>query len=122
MSFLNKFRQEKEKKGIRESLLEHLNDLLNTKRGFGSYPTDLGLDSYVYLGSDRKIILQIMADIKHCFEKYERRIREVEVSSVPNESRFFLSFIIKCKIENKPHAFQLSFQRQNKSCTLEVDE
>src|SRR5215208_1745035 len=100
MSILSKFRQEKKKSDFRDNIFEHLCDLLNTKRGFGSYPKDLGLDSYVYLGSDRKIILQITEDVKTCFEKYEKRISHIEVIPITSESRFFLSFIIKCKIEN----------------------
>ena len=122
MSFLNKFRQQKNCKSVKDDILEHLCDLLNTKKGFGSYPADLGLDSYVYLGSDRKIMLQIIADIKICFEKYEKRVRQIEIMTVPSQSRFFLSFVIKCKIDNKACSFHLSFHQQNKSYQIEVKE
>lgn len=122
MSILSKFRREKQKSHFRDNIFEHLCDLLNTKKGFGSYPKDLGLDSYIYLGSDRTIILQIIKDVKSCFEKYEKRISHVEVTPRASEGRFFLSFIIKCKIENKPCSFQLSFHQQNKSYSIEVDE
>lgn len=122
MSLLSKFRKEKGKTNDREEIVEHLCDLLNTKRGYGSYPHDLGLGSYIYLGSDRKIILQIKKDIEACFEKYEKRVRQVEVVHVPTESHFYLSFVIKCKIENKAFSFRLSFHQQNKSYSLEVNE
>ena len=119
MSFLSKFRKQRNNNDYKDEIFEHLCDLLNTKRGFGSYPRDLGLDSYIYLGSDRKIILQIIDDIKTCFEKYEKRIRQIEVLHVPNENRFFLSFIIKCKINNNPCSFRLSFHHQKNSYCLE---
>jgi predicted component of type VI protein secretion system len=62
-----------------------------------------------------------MEDIKICFEKYEKRISHIEVLPKPSASRFYLSFTIKCKIENKSCSFQLSFHQQNKSYSLEVD-
>ena len=122
MSILGKFRQGQPKIHFKDNIFEHLCDLLNTKKGFGSYPKDLGLDSYIYLGSDKKIILQIISDVKSCFEKYEKRISHVEVIPQTSLGKFFLSFIIKCKIENKPSSFQLSFHQQNKSYSIEVDE
>lgn len=121
MSILNKFRENKQKSHFRENIFENLCDLLNTKRGFGGYPKDLGLDSYVYLGSDRKIILHIIQDVKSCFEKYEQRISHVEVIPKPSAGSFFLSFIIKCKIENKSCSFSLSFHKQNKFYSIEVE-
>lgn len=122
MSFLNKFRQTHQKKDFLGTIREHLADLLNTKRGFGSYPDDLGLDSYVYLGTDQKIIKQIIADIQTCFEKYEKRIHHLEVISMPSGSPFYLSFLIKCKIDNQPCSFHLSFSPQNKFYSLEVKD
>lgn len=115
MSILNKFRKGRPKGNENQDIVEHLRDLLNTKRGYGSYPADLGMDSYVYLGSDRKIILQIKADIETCFKKYEKRVQQIEVTPVPSDTRFYLSFIIKCKIDNKERSFHISFHQQNKS-------
>lgn len=122
MSILNKFRKDQPKSQAKDNIFEHLCDLLNTKRGFGSYPNDLGLDSYIYLGSDRKIILQIIEDVKSCFHKYEKRISSIEVIPKTSVGRFYLSFMIKCKIENKACSFHLSFHQQNKSYSIEVDE
>lgn len=119
MSILSKFRQGK--CTIMDSVFEHLCDLLNTKMGYGSYPKDLGLDSYIYLGSDRKITLQIIADVKKCFEKYEKRISHLEIIPVKSKSSFLLTFIIKFKIENKNCSYQLCFHQQNKSYSIEVE-
>lgn len=122
MSFLNKFRPNTKKPSYREEILENLCDLLNTKKGFGSYPRDLGLDSYTYLGSDKKITLQIMEDIKSCFEKYEKRIHRIQIIHQPSRNRFHLSFVIKCTIDHTPCSFHLSFQHQKNLFTLEAQE
>lgn len=119
LSILNKFREEK--KSIKDSIFEHLCDLLNTKKGFGSYPKELGLDSYIYLGSDQKINLQIIADVKKCFENYEKRISHLAIIPITSDSRFLLSFIIKFRIENQACSFHLCFHQQNKFYSVEVD-
>lgn len=111
MGLLDKFRKNK-RTDRKEEILEHLCDLLNSKKEFGGCQKDFGLDSYIYLGSDKKIALQISADIKNSFEKFEKRIGQVEVEQVSNENRLFLSFLIRCKIENKPFSFHLSFNHQ----------
>lgn len=120
MSLLNKFRDKKQTNSPRDDLIEHLTDLLNTKRGFGSYSKDLGLDSYIYLGSDKKITLQIMQDIKTCFEKYEKRVSEVEVIPRESTSRFLQSFVIRCKINKEAYSFHLDFHSLNKSYVIEA--
>lgn len=122
MSLLDKFRNKKRKSDLRDDILEHLSDLLNTKKGYGSYSQDLGLDSYVYLGSDNKISLHIIEDIKTCFEKYEKRVNQLEIIPMESKSRFHLSFVIKCQIKNKPYSFHLDFQCQNKSYHIEAEE
>lgn len=122
MSLLDKFRKHKGVVNYKREILENLCDLLNTKRGYGSYPKDLGLDSYIYLGTDKKIILQMTADIKTCFKKYENRIQEIEVVPIPNESPFFISFDIKCHINDSPYSLRLSFNHKQNLYSLEDQE
>lgn len=122
MTFLNKFREDKKKGDMKDNILEHLTDLLNTKKYFGCFLNDFGLDSYIYAGSDPKIVCLIAKDIRKSIEKYEKRVKEVEVSAIPNENPFFLSFVIKCKIENKVYSFHLCLNHQNKSYQIEVEE
>lgn len=111
MGLLNKFRKDTRRVSIKEEIFEHLTDFLNTKRNLGVYPIDYGIDSYAFLGSDKKIFLQFVSDIKGGLEKYEKRVRDVEVDSVPNSSSVLLSFRIRCTIEEIPHTFQLSFHQ-----------
>lgn len=119
MGLLNKFRPN-EKKNLKEEVFEHLTDFLNTKRNLGIYPEDYGIDSYIYLGSDNTIILKLISEIKIGLEKYEKRVQDIDIQPISNESSFHLSFIIKCKIEKKSYAFQLSFHPQRKMFNLET--
>jgi predicted component of type VI protein secretion system len=122
MSLLNKFRKPNERNSFQEQVLEHLCDLLNTKRGYGAYQKDLGLDSYIYLGTDKKVDKQIMSDIATCLQKYEKRISQIEVEQTKSEYAFMRAFIIKCRIEKIPLAFRLSFNQQKNSFSVESEQ
>jgi predicted component of type VI protein secretion system len=120
MSLLNKFRANDAKKDLKEEIFEHICDLLNTKKGFGTFESDIGLDSYIYLGTGKTVNKKITDNIKECLEKYEKRLKIEEVITVPNTNPFFLSFVINCFIENAPHSFEISFHHQRQSFNREV--
>ena len=118
MSLLDKFRPLK--KDLIEEIVEHICDLLNTKKGFGVYQEDFGIDSYIHFGSDQIANKKIIDDIKRCLETYEKRIKIEEIEAVPSDNLFFLSFSIKCKIQNSPYTLQIAFHQQKKIFEKEV--
>lgn len=119
MGLLDKFRKNSKKRSIKEEVVEHLADFLNTRRNVGSFPADYGIEPFVDLGKDKCFTLKIIADIKNGLQKYEKRIQEIEVTSFPSESSFHMAFRISCKIEERSYAFQVSFHSQNKIFQLE---
>jgi predicted component of type VI protein secretion system len=120
MSLLNKFRSIITKKDLKEEIVEHICDLLNTKKGYGVYQEDFGIDSYFHIGSDKTINKKIIDDIKRCLEKFEKRIKVQEITAVPSGNIFFLSFLINCKIQNVPHTFQIAFHQHKKTFEKEI--
>lgn len=114
MSLLNKFRSLVAKKDLKDEIIEHICDLLNTKKGFGVYQEDFGIDSYAHVGSDKSINKKIIDDIKRCLEKFEKRIKIEDIEAIPSDNLFFLSFAIKCKIQNTSHTIQIAFHQQKK--------
>ena len=112
MNLLSHFRPTEKRGTPTEDIFEAICDLLNTKKTFGSYQRDFGLDTYVYLGSNKEITKQIIHDIKACIEKFERRITILDLQSTSSDNPFFLNFALHCKIEGKDHAFHLSFHHQ----------
>ncbi|MCE5318040.1 MAG: GPW/gp25 family protein [Parachlamydia sp.] len=119
MGLLDKFKKTSKKRSVKEEVVEHLTDFLNTRRNMGTYPADYGIETFVDLGTDKYIVLKIVADIKNGLEKYEKRIHDVEINSIPSESSFHLAFRISCKIQDFSYAFQISFHSQNKIFQLE---
>jgi predicted component of type VI protein secretion system len=119
MGLLNKFRA-KAYPSIEAEILENITDLLNTKKTFGSYDPSLGLDSYFYPHSSGRMLQQIMQDIKNCLEKHEKRIDVIDIFSIPSQSRFLLSFMIKCKIKTLSLSLHLSFHHQKNLFNVEL--
>ncbi|MGH2612793.1 MAG: GPW/gp25 family protein [Rhabdochlamydiaceae bacterium] len=114
MSLLSHFRKGEKKRTEVEEIFESICDLLNTRRTFGSYQKDLGLDAYVYLSSNNELAKQIVQDIKDCIKKYEKRVIVHDVLPMSTDNIFLLSFVIKCKIRETDHSFHLSFHHQKK--------
>ena len=112
MSLFSHFRKDKAKLSEIEEIFESICDLLNTKRTFGAYQRDLGLDTYMYLSSNHELAKQVVNDIKDCISRHEKRVVVYDVLSAPSNNIFLLSFVIKCKIKNIPHLFRLSFHHQ----------
>ena len=119
MGLLNKFRTNEKKKSLKEEVVEHLIDFLNTKKNLGIFPLDFGIDSYEYLNSGNQVIKQMMSDMKSGLEKYEKRVNNIEIEPISKENCFLLAFRITCKIEQISYSFQLSFHQQNKSFNIE---
>ncbi len=119
MGLLNKFRKQ-DQKTLDEEILENITDLLNTKKTFGGYEEDLGLDSYFYASSSGQVIKHLMRDIKECLDKYEKRIQITDIQSIPSPNRFFLSFMIKCKIKSSAVSLHLSFHHQKNLFNVEM--
>lgn len=121
LGLLSKFRKTEKKIDTNQEIFEHVCDLLNTKRSLGTYPLDYGMDSYIYLGSNEKVVMQVMCDIKELLTKYEPRVDQVEIQHLPGPNCFFLSFLIKFKILKASYSAQLSFNGANKHFNFEVD-
>jgi predicted component of type VI protein secretion system len=117
MGLLNQFREKKLNR--KDEVIEHLVDFLNTKKFSGSFPLDYGIESYVYLGSSNRALMQFMSDLKADLEKFEKRLKDIEITNIPSESSFLLCFSIKCHIEETPFSFQISFSHQKNSFQLE---
>lgn len=120
MSFLNKFRaNDTKKKGI-DLVIDHINDLFSTKKTFGTWDNDFGLDNYSYPGSREEIGERIIKDIQNNLERFEKRVQVVEIIPITSENPLSYSFQIKCVIEEIVHFLVLSFNHHPKSFNVEA--
>lgn len=119
MSLLSKFRTGSPP-SQEEEIVEHIADLLNTKKTFGAYDQNLGLDSYFYTGSAGEITKQLMRDITQCLSTFETRLRVIDISFLPSENSFQLAFVIKCQIGSSERQVRLSFHHQHRLFSVEA--
>ena len=78
------------------AVIENLNHILNTFKGFGSFVKELGIGDYNVYKSKKKIIETIIAEIKQNVALYEPRVRLEQIEQVDSDSPFRLRFQVKC--------------------------
>lgn len=82
-----------------EGILENLENVLNTKRGWGSPLPDFGIRTLTEYTSREDIARAVMVEIRECIEKYEPRL-QLESIIVEERERapFRLSFTLRCAL------------------------
>lgn len=75
-----------------QDIVENLNRVLNTKKGFGYWLPDFGIGDYnVYRGREH-IVRTLVAEIRTNVERYEPRVRIDVVEEVESTSPFRIKF------------------------------
>ena len=119
MGLLNSFRTANNRPNLLQEVVEHVSDLLNTKKTFGSYSKDLGLSDCD--GSLQQIVKQLIEDMRRCLETFEPRIQVIDIQPSVTKKPFLLSFIIRFTLNRSAHAVHLSFQgKEDFSVRLET--
>ena len=96
---LRRFRTSKPTDDVHAKLapiIDNLNYILNTKKGFGSFISDLGIGDYNAYRAREKIIETIIHEIKENIAKYEPRVRLEQIKEVESDTPFRLRFEMKC--------------------------
>lgn len=96
----NSFEKVVSHKHFIESIHLHLADLLNTHSGNAMIDQEYGLPDFNdVLSNNSNVVREIRANIKSSIEKFEPRIRNVNVIYVPiNDNPLQLNFAIKGEI------------------------
>ena len=82
-----------------EGILENLENVLNTKRGWGSPLPDFGIRTLTEYTSREDIARAVMVEIRECIERYEPRLRlESIIVEERERAPFRLSFTLRCAL------------------------
>lgn len=122
MGLLNKFRKDGKKKDYEEEVVSNLTSLFNTKRYFGAWQRELGLQNYGNINSYKGTIKEIISDIQYNIRHYERRIELLSIESMESDTPFTLRFQIKCKLGGKFHSFYVGFTNCQKTVLVEEEK
>ena len=81
-----------------DDIKKNLSNILNTKKGFGSFLKNFGIGDYNAFRSHDKVVETIIDEIKENIEKYESRVQLIGIEEVHTESPFRIRFELKCMI------------------------
>ena len=75
-----------------QAIVDNLNRVLNTKKGFGYWLEGFGIGDYNIYRGRAQIVKTLVAEIKENIERFEPRVRIDSVEEVEAESPFRLKF------------------------------
>jgi type VI secretion system protein len=97
------------------SIIDNLNNMLNTKRGYGFFLQDFGLSDYHHLSSCDDIAEMITREIIENIERFEPRLKLIKIEASKENKLSRLSFRIDCVIHNNACSLTL-FLDQIRDC------
>lgn len=112
MAFFNKFDRTPGMKSIDPylaSIVENLNNILNTKRDYGSFLANLGIRDMNEYRSRDDISNVLIEDVKKNIKDYEPRVELVDITPQKTEMSFVLSFKIECIVRNNAESLRMVF-------------
>ncbi len=112
MAFFNKFTGNtsagREEEDI-QSILENLNNVLNTKKGYGSFLEGYGIRDMNEYSSREHLAAAIMDEVTHNIEQYEPRLQLVNISVEDTDDPFRIAFKIECGVKETAQALFMEF-------------
>lgn len=91
------------------SIVENLNNILNTKKGYGAILDDFGIyDMNEYSSSD-DISRKIIEEVKQNIEQYEPRLKFINMSVKKDDNLFRLFFEIECMVRESKKSLHMEF-------------
>lgn len=99
-------------------IVDNLNNILNTRRDYGAPLGNLGMSDLSAYTSKDDIVGRIIEDIRKNVDELEPRLEVLNVEHTANDSSFYLSFILHCRLRDGQEAVEVVFDNRNKSFNL----
>ncbi len=78
------------------SVIANLNNILNTKKGFGSYVREFGIGDYNAHRARPKIVESIIREFTENIRLFEPRVKLDKIREVESDTPFRIRFEVKC--------------------------
>jgi type VI secretion system lysozyme-like protein len=91
------------------NIIDNLNCVLNTKKGYGSFLADFGIRDMNEYSSRDQLAAVIMGEVKNNIERYESRLQLTNISLEENNDPFRISFKIECVVKETQRALFMEF-------------
>jgi predicted component of type VI protein secretion system len=120
MAFLQKFQMRKPDFDIALEIVNNLRNILNTKKGYGSFLENFGIGDYNLYRAREIIIQNIIKEIKENITLYEPRVKVVEIQEVASDLAFRIRFELKCIIEKTSNPIYIIFHSALNDVAVEM--
>jgi predicted component of type VI protein secretion system len=117
--FLAQFYTGKKKPDEIEAILINLKNILNVKKGFGSFLRELGVGDYNAYRSHKATVHTIIEEITQNIALFEPRVQMVSIREIQADSSFRLRFELTCTIVDNPQPIYLIFDSVNHHFAVE---
>jgi type VI secretion system protein len=121
MALLRKFARRPELRAENpelDSIIANLNNILNTRKGYGSILRDFGIrDMNEYLSREH-IALALIKEVEENIEKFEPRVQLVKITRTDDENPLRLSFQIECRLRDRPQSLEMVMDTLYNSVSL----
>jgi type VI secretion system protein len=112
MSIFDKFsydRRSGREDRLLQDIVDNLNNILNTKRGFGSFLDEFGIADMNEYRSREHMAHAVMLEVRRNIELYEPRVELVDITLVKDGNPMRLSFRIDCAIRKNAQSLHMVF-------------
>lgn len=90
-----------------KDIIDNLNIILNTKRGYGFFLQDFGLSDHHHLRSKEDIAKVMVCEIKENIARFEPRIELLSIEAIEDEQKLHLSFLIDFIVQKSQYSLRL---------------
>ena len=121
MPFFNKFiSSEKRKISIEnhEDIIKNLNNILNTKKYYGSVLDNYGIRDLNEFYDKEGIIKVVITEVIENIKKFEPRIEILNIVTEDSKNIFQLAFTIECRIIDTKKSLNMIFDTVFNSFTI----
>ena len=107
---------------VLESIVKNLNNILNTKRDYGSFLKDYGIRDLNEYSSRTAIAEAVIGEVKESIRRFEPRVELKDVSLVNEDNPLHLAFKIDCFVHRGNRSLRLVFDTIFNSCQVKSPE
>jgi type VI secretion system protein len=91
------------------SIIDNLNNILNTKREYGSFLADFGIRDLNEYTSQDDIASAVINEVKENIEKYEPRVEIINIARSEDSNPFHIAFNIECVVRKNAQSLHMVF-------------
>lgn len=109
MALFRKFDRRPRENSELISILENLNNILNTKRDYGSPLRDYGVRDLSEYKSRDEVALAVIREVRENIVRYEPRVALEEIVFNDEDNPLRLSFTIRCRLLHSDRSLRMIF-------------